>query len=182
MTAYADGIAFQTITCCNCSMPFGMSEAFYQKRLRDHEDFHCPAGHKQHFTGATPEEKLQRQLARQQEIADANMARASRAETERDNITRAHKKMRARVMNGVCPCCTRSFQNLMRHMQAEHPEFADKQDLASLRVLFGMTQTDLANEADVKPSHVSNYERGKHVATFAQGRLDRWVAAHKEKA
>jgi hypothetical protein len=33
-------------------------------------------------------------------------------------------KIKNRVGHGVCPCCTRSFQNLARHMASEHPTFA----------------------------------------------------------
>jgi hypothetical protein len=29
----------------------------------------------------------------------------------------------------VCPCCRRTFQNLMRHMQTQHPTFKGE-DLA----------------------------------------------------
>lgn len=30
-------------------------------------------------------------------------------------------KLRNRVGNGVCPCCARSFTNLRRHMDIQHP-------------------------------------------------------------
>jgi hypothetical protein len=33
-------------------------------------------------------------------------------------------KLRKRIKNGVCPCCTRSFTNLRRHLQTKHPEYA----------------------------------------------------------
>lgn len=32
-------------------------------------------------------------------------------------------KFRRRVGNGVCPCCTRTFTNLSRHMTTNHPDF-----------------------------------------------------------
>ena len=35
----------------------------------------------------------------------------------------AKTKLKNRIANGVCPCCTRSFQNLQRHIETKHPEF-----------------------------------------------------------
>ena len=59
-----------------------------------------------------------------------------RAEAERDlrlaeershsatkgHLTRAKKRHRA----GLCPCCNRQFQDLVRHMASKHPEEAAK--------------------------------------------------------
>ena len=33
-------------------------------------------------------------------------------------------KLRKQIAAGVCPCCHRSFQNLRRHMDGQHPDFA----------------------------------------------------------
>jgi len=35
----------------------------------------------------------------------------------------AAARLQKRVANGVCPCCTRSFANLRRHMETTHPEY-----------------------------------------------------------
>lgn len=32
-------------------------------------------------------------------------------------------KLKNRVGHGVCPCCNRSFGNLARHIESEHPTF-----------------------------------------------------------
>ena len=62
-------------------------------------------------------------------------------------VSKAHKRMRERVMNGVCPCCNRTFQNLREHMKSEHADFGTVQTLAALRQAFGMTQEAVAKEA-----------------------------------
>ncbi|WP_165394478.1 helix-turn-helix domain-containing protein [Pseudoxanthomonas winnipegensis] len=87
--------------------------------------------------------------------------------------------MRQRVMNGVCPCCNRTFENLRRHMHDKHPEFGQPETLAALRKAFGLTQRDVAAEAGVNPSYVSLYENGKPVPSVAGARLDSWLQ-HQE--
>jgi hypothetical protein len=41
---------------------------------------------------------------------------------QRGQTTKARNQLE-RVGNGVCPCCTRSFTNLRRHMATKHPGF-----------------------------------------------------------
>lgn len=168
----------ETLTCCSCAMVFAMPKDFMRQRRDDHKMFYCPAGHDQHYTGETEAQRLKRELERKGEMLDNANARANRAEHERQAIAKAHRKMRARVMNGVCPCCNRTFQNLMNHMRTEHPDFTEIQSLAVLRQAFGMTQAAVANEAGVNTAYVSNYEHGRAVPGYARGRLDRWVELH----
>lgn len=113
------------VTCCNCHVPFGMSIDHYNDRREDHQGFYCPNGHRQHFTGPSEKEQLRRQLKWAE--ADAVHQRDQREAAERSN--RALKgvvtKTKRRVGKGVCPCCTRSFQNLADHMATKHPDYAD---------------------------------------------------------
>lgn len=172
MSVYCDSIEFVTITCYSCKMPFGMSRAFYEARRKDHKDFTCPAGHEQHFTGKSEEEKLREEVERKGQMLDAAQQRAHRLERQRDDVTKAHKRMRDRIRNGVCPCCNRTFQNLLRHMQTEH---ADQPPLRTLREAYGLTQANLADEIGVTNGHISAAERGKPVASYAQHAIDSWV-------
>lgn len=181
-TAYIDGIELVTETCCNCYMPFAVTREFRNKRLEDHKTFHCPAGHPQHYTGKTAEQKLREELERKQQMLDAEQSRSARLEQERDVVSRAHNKMRARVFNGVCPCCNRTFQDLMRHMKTEH---AGDFNLRTVRVAFGMNQHQVAKEVGLPPAYVSLHERGKAVPGHAKAALDSWVARQagvKDKA
>ena len=53
------------IQCCvaGCGhSPFPMAESFYERARRTHEFWHCPAGHAQHFTGESEEERLSREV------------------------------------------------------------------------------------------------------------------------
>lgn len=33
-------------------------------------------------------------------------------------------RLKNRAAAGVCPCCNRTFHQLVRHMAAKHPDFA----------------------------------------------------------
>lgn len=78
-------------------------------------------GHSWVYKGENLEQKLKR---REDELA---RTRADRDQVKASNralkgvVTRTKK----RVGNGVCPCCNRTFQQLARHMEAKHPEYAD---------------------------------------------------------
>jgi DNA-binding transcriptional regulator YiaG len=172
MSVYCDSIEFVTITCCECRMPFGMSRSFYDAKRKDHKTFTCPAGHEQHFTGKSEEDKLREEVERKTQMIDAANQRAHRLERQRDDVAKAHKRMRDRIRNGVCPCCNRTFQNLLRHMQTEH---SDQPPLRTLREAYGLTQANLADEIGVTTGHVSAAERGKPVVAYAQHAIDSWV-------
>jgi len=180
MSTFVDNERFFVEHCCNCGMAFAMTDAFHERKLKDQTYFSCPSGHQQHYTGLTEEQKLRKEVERKQQMLDAANARADTSEREREQIAKAHKKMRERVMNGVCPCCNRTFQNLMMHMRSEHPEFREFKTLSTLRAAFGMPQAAVANEAGVITAYVSLYEREKPVPSYAKSRLDGWVAKHNK--
>lgn len=178
MARFVEKAWLETVTCCNCGMLFAMTEDFKRRRHDDHETFYCPAGHAQHYTGATEAQKLKRELERKENELTAARDRANRAAAERDAAKKAHRKMRERVANGVCPCCNRSFENLRNHMHTQHPEFGKQQTVQALRTAFGMTQQQVADEAGVRTAaYVSNYERGRPVPAHTKQCLDAWADA-----
>lgn len=184
MAQFADNQWFDVTRCCECGMAFAMTTEFQRRRLEDRKSFFCPAGHSQHFTGATEAQKLKDQLERERQQREAAEARASTATHERDRIAKAHSTMRQRVVNGVCPCCNRTFQNLLNHMRTEHAEFVETPaaTLATLRRAFGMSQGDVAAEVGVSQGAVSAYERGVAGSGNASRGLDEWVKRHESKA
>lgn len=123
------------VECPGCHMDFGITPAFEAARRRDHKTFWCPAGCAQSYRAESEEEKLRKQLA-------ASERRRGWAETReqstRDQLEaterslRGHKAAKTRIKNriaaGVCPCCGRSFQNLRRHMDGQHPGFASTEE------------------------------------------------------
>jgi hypothetical protein len=85
------------LSCAKCSIGFGISSAFDKARRSDRQSFYCPAGHSQWFPGK-PDDQVIREL-------------------------KAQVASKERVSAGVCPCCTRTFQNLAQHMANQHPDF-----------------------------------------------------------
>lgn len=116
-------------TCCNCHMDFAMPGDFQRARRKDKQTFHCPAGHPQHYIIKSEEQKLRAQLA-QTEGQVAN-ERRWRLEAEKESLRQKRiaaaakgrvTKMRRRIAAGVCPCCNRSFKQVVDHMRKKHPE------------------------------------------------------------
>lgn len=172
MTQYVDGIRFETEICCSCGMPFAITAHFQKNRLNDHKSFYCPAGHAQHYTGKSEEQKLKERLERERSIREAAEARANKAESQHKQIAKAHTKMRNRVMNGVCPCCNRTFQNLMKHMQSQH---SNELTLKHIRESYGMTQSAVAQEIGINSIYISLAEREKPVPRYADTAIRAWM-------
>lgn len=181
MSAFADNQWFEVVSCGHCGIPFCMSLDFYRKRQEDHKSWYCPNGHQRQYNSESEASKLKRELERTRQMQDAAEARANTAENERHQIATAHRKMRVRVMNGVCPCCNRQFPNLLRHMQTQHPDFKETRTLNVLRTAFGMTQAQVAKEAGVTAVYVSAYEREAYLPAYAKERLTTWIETHEAK-
>lgn len=118
-------IGIRAVECGECGIVFGMTDTYYEKRLEDHRTWYCPNGHPRAYLGKSEAEKLQQRLTNEREL---------RRETEQrlERERRAHRatkgkltKTKNRVAAGVCPCCNRTFQNLGRHMQGQHPDYVE---------------------------------------------------------
>lgn len=118
------------VTCCSCGVVFGI-ESQHQERLRQtHDDFYCPNGHRQHYTGESDAERERRLREaaerREQMVRDArDREQEMRLRTERRLIAQraATTRLKRRAAAGTCPCCHRTFKQLAQHMAGQHPEF-----------------------------------------------------------
>lgn len=116
--------------CCNCYMPFYMPQSFEKNKRKNHETFYCPAGHGQHYTGATEEERLRKKLKVAQNDNEflqtrLNNSVAERVATER-RLTAAKgriTKVQKQLKKGQCPCCETYFSDLDLHLKEQHPDF-----------------------------------------------------------
>lgn len=120
---------FEAQTCCNCGIAFAVDAEVNRQWRTTGKSFYCPNGHSQHYT-ETDIQKLQKQLEREKRNTEwaqnnAKAERSARERTERRLIARksANTRLRNRIKNGVCPCCTRSFINLREHIKTKHPDF-----------------------------------------------------------
>lgn len=175
MGKFVENNWYEVIHCASCAVGFGLPADFIQRRRDDHARFYCPSGHVNFYGGQTEAQKLASRLARAEASLATAQSQSASLRVERDQVARAHKRMRTRVMNGVCPCCNRSFENLRQHMQTQHAEFGKEQTFKALREAFGMTQAEVAREAGVVPAYISLFENSKPVPGYAADRLTTWA-------
>jgi hypothetical protein len=101
-----------------------------RRRREDHQGFYCPNGHSNFYSGDNEAEKLRKQLVRAEAERDRARVRANGEEARRRLAERQRAaakgqvtKIKNRIANGVCPCCNRSFENVRRHIETQHPAF-----------------------------------------------------------
>jgi hypothetical protein len=121
--------------CCNCGITFAMTAEFKKDRLErrpNDQTFYCPRGHAQHYTGESEATKLRRErdrLKQREAYLEDQRREANERADHQAARARGYKghaaKLTKRAKAGVCPCCQRSFENLRRHMEHEHPKFGD---------------------------------------------------------
>lgn len=133
-------------TCCraDCRATFAMSDEQHAIAMERREDFkfYCPNGHGQWYvSGETEAEKLRRerdravqQLAEWQDYEREARERAERAERRVAAAKGQVTKLKKRASHGVCPCCSRTFADLARHMAGKHPGFVAEPQAADLVV------------------------------------------------
>lgn len=119
---------YVVLICPECGTRFGMSQAFFDARKEDKKTWYCPNGHARVFVGESRDDKIQRLTG----ALDRERTKVEAYRKDLDYAKRATKaqgtrlrKLKERVKHGVCPCCQRTFQNLARHMNRQHPGFGD---------------------------------------------------------
>lgn len=175
---------WSVIVCCHeaCGLPFAVmtnQEEFWRKKKTR---FYCPHGHAQGFYGRNEADNLRKQLEQKQKWLDQANAAASRERDARiaaEAKERAHRsaktRLKNRISNGICPCCNRTFQNLARHMQDEHPFFGNHENLKAIRIARGITQFALAKEIGISAPYISLSERGRRLPESAQKKITAWL-------
>ena len=107
---------------CWCGTAHAVPSELYQFQLRQHNDgrtpvdIYCPLGHAHVPAGKS-------KWATEREAREAAEARASSLADQLDAANREARRLAKRTAKGVCPCCKRSFVNLRRHMEGQHPQY-----------------------------------------------------------
>lgn len=116
-------MTLEKIECAACGILFGISSDFKERRRSDHSGFYCPAGHSNVYKQENEEERLRKII--QIERAAADQIKATLSDTRKSlNAQKAQTtRIKNRIANGVCPCCNRSFKNILSHMNTKHPEY-----------------------------------------------------------
>lgn len=110
-------------TCGKCGIEWAAPERWWKDKRENGDTFYCPNGHPRVFSESVSDKlRRERDQLKQQIARVEDEKRAAQAETEK--AIAAKKRLEKRINAGVCPCCTRSFTNMARHMKTKHPEFA----------------------------------------------------------
>lgn len=118
---------------CWCGTRHAVPKSLRKEQLRRHDEgespmsVYCPLGHSHVPSGTPKHELIEQQLQRERARHDQTRAELRTTEARRRATKAAHTRTKRRVGNGVCPCCNRTFQNLQRHMESQHPEYADSE-------------------------------------------------------
>jgi hypothetical protein len=122
-TTYEVGADLAVVECGECGTVHAIPAAWQRKASREGgHSWYCPRGHVISYS-----ESEHARLLRRAEEADRR-ARAERDLREHtEHKLRAQKgattKARKRHAAGVCPVCSRSFQQVRRHMESQHPDY-----------------------------------------------------------
>ena len=118
------------VDCCECGIRFAFDADLHARRKTDGKSFYCPNGHQQHY-GDTEAKRLQRELESQRKRTEwaAHDAKRQRERADRaERRTRAYKghasRLRNRIVNGKCPCCSEHFDDVESHIAEKHPGYA----------------------------------------------------------
>lgn len=125
LVALQVSVELTPINCGQCGGTYAINERYREQQYQKGGSWTCPyckVGWG--YGGNSENEKLRRELAAERQRMAAALARENEQRMERERLERKLK----RVNNGVCPCCTRSFQNLAAHMKNKHPELLKPQD------------------------------------------------------
>lgn len=112
-------------SCTICSMPFAVTQTFWNRGKERGGDIYCPAGHVMTF-GVGSLKKAEQEAVRLRAQLDQARSHAQTLEHSRNAMKGQVTKLKKRIGKGVCPCCNRQFANVERHMNTQHPDFADQ--------------------------------------------------------
>lgn len=125
------------VNCHRCQTQYFLPLALHiSAKANEGITFCCPYGHSAHYpAGPTTEDKLRQERDR---LAQRIAQRDDEISRQRDRVAATERqlyaakgritKIKNRVGHGVCPCCTRSFSNLAKHMASQHSDFAKSGD------------------------------------------------------
>lgn len=122
-------VPMTAVTCGECGGSYAITSRHFTQCRERGESWNCPYcrigwG----FAGRGEIADLKQKLEQANRRADFLATHGQRMAEERDHEKRRAASIkghltryRTRVGRGVCPCCNRSFENLRRHMESQHP-------------------------------------------------------------
>jgi hypothetical protein len=114
------------VTSCWCGIHMAIPDDLHSFAVRRGKTLWCPVGHTFVFNDTVVKElaEAKKRLAREQERTQATRELLTHEEHSH-RATRGHlTRQKKRIAGGVCPCCTRTFKDLARHMAGQHPDYS----------------------------------------------------------
>lgn len=138
MSAIASVTIIETLVhmhCGNCEANYGLTQSFIDRARKDGTSWTCPHCEQTRVFRESENDRLKKQLAQTQttlERSEANVKwwqerkqlaqqEAAHQEARARGYKGALSKVEKRIRAGVCPCCNRTFKDLLQHMQTQHP-------------------------------------------------------------
>lgn len=118
-------LLFEIETCYKCSCVFAMLAEQMRSLREKGGSFWCPNGHSQHYRESEVQ-KLRRRLEQSQDRERSNREWAEATERSLAATKGVVTRIKRRVGNGVCPCCHRTFKQLVEHMKRKHPDYREE--------------------------------------------------------
>jgi predicted DCC family thiol-disulfide oxidoreductase YuxK len=145
-------VSLYVFDCANCGVIYALHQEYDQRRRDDGKSFYCPNGHSQAYSEtAADRAKKEAERLRAQLISEMDQRQA--AEDDAAAAKASEVRLRWRVGNGVCPCCSRTFPGLAAHVASKHPEFLtndlDRHSRRQIEALAALRQATDENDSAV---------------------------------
>ena len=111
---------------CGCGVQYWLHVEHVKDLRRSHKTFYCPNGCSRHFPQKNKEEVLKEQLACARNSLEYERRRADLGERRRRAAKGQLTKFQKKIARGECPCCGKQFNDLRRHMHAEHADWLEE--------------------------------------------------------
>lgn len=112
------------VTHCWCGIALAIPENLLRHAHNDGQVVYCPLGH-QFSWSETEAKRLKKRLEQEERRASSLMAQLDQEKASHRSTKGQLTKAKKRAAKGVCPVpgCKRSFVNVARHVETQHPDF-----------------------------------------------------------
>lgn len=118
---FVAGRSMSLEACISCGVEFCMPSVLRGEcvRVGSAKSFYCPNGHAMSFSESAADKlRRERDLLRQR-VAEKD-DEITRQKLAAEKAKKETERLKKRIGGGVCPCCSRHFSNLERHMKTKH--------------------------------------------------------------
>jgi hypothetical protein len=109
---------------CHCGIAFAIPDALHTQAYNNGKTFYCPLGHPIVYS-ETEAQRVTRKLVAEERRTASLLAQLDQVKASHSATKGQLTKARNRAARGVCQCCKRSFVDVARHMETQHPDFVE---------------------------------------------------------